>query len=173
MARCASCNTRIVFGGVKDGGTRYCNDDCHRVGYFMSLANQLSSDAIERFALDLKRGACPKCGKSGTSVDVYKAYRIWSLAILSSWSSNPELSCRTCATKRQIGSIFYSGVLGWWSIPWGVLGTPVQVVRNLGALLSGSKSGKPTKLLLNHVKLVTGQKMAQDLHQARQDGGQI
>ena len=51
----------------------------------MALANQMSPEAIERFALDLKTGACPKCSKRGASVDVYKAHRIWSAVILSSW----------------------------------------------------------------------------------------
>jgi hypothetical protein len=173
MAKCGYCNTSILFGGVKDQGVKYYNEDCHASGYFMALANQMSPEAIERFALDLKTGACPKCSKRGVSVDVYKAHRIWSAVILSSWGSYPELSCRSCATKRQVGSILFCGVFGWWGFPRGILGTPVQIFRNFGSMAAGPKSGKPSKLLLNHVKLMTGQNLARDLQTARENAPQV
>ncbi|MDP0489452.1 MAG: hypothetical protein Q7Q71_00195, partial [Verrucomicrobiota bacterium JB023] len=105
MAKCAYCNTGILFGGINDGAQRYCNDTCHAAGYFVSLADQIPVDTLNDMAVATKGGACPKCQKTGSPVDVYKAHRIWSALILSSWSSHPEISCKKCAVKRQIGAV--------------------------------------------------------------------
>ncbi|MDP0490315.1 MAG: hypothetical protein Q7Q71_04610, partial [Verrucomicrobiota bacterium JB023] len=105
----------------------------------------------------------PKCQKTGSPVDVYKAHRIWSALILSSWSSHPEISCKKCAVKRQIGAVLFCGTLGWWGFPWGVIGTPVQIIRNFCAMVANPKAGQPSPLLLNHVKVTVGQKLAIDL----------
>jgi hypothetical protein len=41
MARCAYCNTVILFGGVKDGDLRFCNETCHQQGQFLLVADQV------------------------------------------------------------------------------------------------------------------------------------
>jgi len=164
MAKCAYCNTGILFGGVKDGEARYCNEQCHATGYFVSLADQVDPATVNQLAREVQSGPCPRCKVVGSPVDVYKDYRIWSLLILTSWSSRPAISCKSCATKRQIGSIFYCAFLGWWGFPWGFLGTPIQIFRNLTAMLSGPKSGQPSPLLMNHLKVNMGQQIAQEIH---------
>ena len=108
-----------------------------------------------------RMGACPKCNKTGSPVDVYKAYRIWSALVLTSWSSQPEVSCKNCANKRQLGAILFCGAFGWWGFPWGIIDTPIQIIRNLTAMTARPKENSP--LLENHVRVVIGQRLAQDL----------
>lgn len=59
------------------------------------------------------------------------AHRVWSALVLTNWSSHPAISCRGCALKRQAGSLLSCLVLGWWGLPWGLVWTPVQVIRNI------------------------------------------
>lgn len=160
MANCAYCGTGILFGGVSDGQLKFCNEQCHAAGYFVSLANQIPQEQIDQMVEAARHGACPKCNQAGSPVDVYKAHRIWSAFVLTSWSSHPELSCKSCATKRQLGAIAFCGTLGWWGFPWGIIGTPVQIVRNFTAMAATPKTSSP--LLHNHIRVELGQRLAQD-----------
>jgi hypothetical protein len=73
------------------------------------------------------------CGGNGP-VDVFTSHRVHSMLYVTSWRSLPRISCRGCATKAQLGGLFYSLCLGWWGIPWGFVMTPVQIFRNLNGL---------------------------------------
>ena len=168
MASCAYCDTGILFGGVNDGQNRFCNENCQAAGHFVSLANQIPPHQLDQMVEDTRHGACPKCNRAGSPVDVYKAHRIWSVLILTSWSSSPELSCKSCATKRQIGSIFFCGTLGWWGFPWGIIGTPIQITRNFAAMAARPKQSSP--LLRNHVRVLVGQRLAQQQYSQQQAG---
>ncbi len=57
--------------------------------------------------------------------------------VLTSWSSKPKLSCKSCATKRQLGAMAFSSVAGWWGLPWGLVMTPVQIIRNIVEMAGG------------------------------------
>jgi hypothetical protein len=92
-------------------------------------------------------------------VDVHVSYRVWSAAIVTSWSSRPAVSCGGCGTKRKLGDALFSLVLGWWGLPWGVVITPVQIVRNLVGLARKPAPGQPSPALENMVRL----NMAQSL----------
>jgi hypothetical protein len=56
---------------------------------------------------------------------------VWSFILLTSWKSQPQISCKSCAVKSQALGFVSSFFLGWWGIPWGIVMTPVQMVRNL------------------------------------------
>jgi hypothetical protein len=45
------------------------------------------------------------------------------------------MSCQSCGTKKIWGDILFSAALGWWGFPWGFIFTPVQIVRNMIALV--------------------------------------
>ena len=167
MANCSYCNTGIFFGGITDeNGRKYCNANCHAAGYCSDLASEVPSEQIDKMVEATRNGPCPKCNQSGSPVDVYKAHKIWSMLVLTSWSSEPELSCKSCATKRQCGAILLNSVIGWWGFPWGIIGTPVQIFRNLGAIAASPKQSSP--LLYNHVRVTVGQRLAEDLQNSQQ-----
>ena len=130
MARCAACGTTIVAGGVREGKLRFCNRKCQRRGGVARLAQAIPDEAVFQAALDIHDGPCPLCRRS-SPVDVYKAHYIWSLLVISSLSTRKYLCCRRCATMRQLFAFFGSGIVGWWGFPFGLIGTPVQLIRNL------------------------------------------
>jgi hypothetical protein len=133
MATCGGCDTTILFGGVRDGDQRFCNNDCHHRGYLLAVANQIPEGIVREQADRVYRGMCPKCQGPGP-VDVHTSYRVWSAVLLTSWQNTPEISCRRCGAKAQVGNALFSLVLGWWGFPWGLLMTPVQITRNIVAL---------------------------------------
>jgi hypothetical protein len=152
MASCSYCNSFILFGGRTDTTGRYCDEKCQRTGNLLALAQRIPQHELDRLVQAIHQGDCPRCGRHGP-VDMHKAYRVWSALVLTSWSSSPALSCKSCATKRQAGALLFSGVLGWWGFPWGIVMTPVQVVRNLAEMVGGPRTDKPTPLLEKFVRI--------------------
>jgi hypothetical protein len=153
MPRCASCNSWIVFGGHRQGRLRFCNERCYKQGYVPRLAQQLPDELVSRFAWLVYEGSCPRCGGPGP-VDVHTSHRVWSAAFHTHPSSHPEICCRACGAKAKWRAILFSGLLGWWGMPWGALVTPVQLYRNVSGLLAaGGDDGGPTPQLEAMVRL--------------------
>jgi hypothetical protein len=152
MASCAYCGTFILFGGNKDGDLRFCNAQCQQRGALRRVADQLPQDQVRSYVEDVHTGACPKCNGPGP-VDVHTSYRVWSALVMTSWSSMPAVCCRRCGIKSKLGNAAYSAVLGWWGFPWGILVTPIQIVRNVGGLFMSADPAQPSPKLENILRL--------------------
>jgi hypothetical protein len=100
-------------------------------------------------------------------VDVHKFHQVYSMLVLTRWTSNQQLSCRSCGTKRQLGALFISLVFGWWGIPWGLVLTPVQVTRNIIGMASGPDSSKPSPELRRVVQIHMGSQIMATNQQKR------
>lgn len=151
MATCAYCNTTIFFGGVREGELRFCNQKCHQQGMFLAAAYSIPADVIQPRVIALHQGTCPQCRSMGP-VDVHVSHSIWSALLLTSWKSQPRVSCRPCGQKAKIGAAVGSFFLGWWGFPWGILITPIQVTRNLVGLAK-KPTDKPSPELERIVRL--------------------
>lgn len=158
MATCAYCGSTIIMGGVQAGGLRYCNNKCHQSAYILAASQHIPPDVIERELNRLWRGNCPKCQGAGP-VDVHRVYEVWSAAVLTRWTTKQQLSCRSCATKRQLGGTAFSLVLGWWGFPWGLILTPVQVTRNVIAMCGGPDRTTPSGDLRKLVQVNLGARL--------------
>ncbi len=166
MAQCGYCGTTIVFGGVRDGAQRFCNDKCHQNASLMSLAGQVPANLVEQQIQEVHEGSCPKCRGRGP-VDVYRTYRVWSAFVLTSWSATPQLCCRSCARRSQLGGVLFCLVLGWWGIPWGLILTPIQIIRNIAGMCTGPDPRRPSAELEKFVKVTLA---AQIMEAAQQRG---
>jgi len=167
MASCDYCGSMILFGGVKTGTQRFCNDRCYTAGALIEVSQSISDASAKQAVWEVHQGACPKCGGRGP-IDVHTSYRVWSALFLTHWSSHPEVSCRSCGVKAQLGNTAFSAVLGWWGIPWGLIFTPVQVGRNLWALASPPDTAQPSALLDKHVRLNIAAQLVEQQSQAAQ-----
>jgi hypothetical protein len=152
MPRCANCGTTIIFGGVRDFGMQYCNEKCREKGTVSKIASQIPDDALAWYVQEIHQGACPKCGGSGP-VDVHTSYTIWSFAVLTSWQSHPEVCCRRCGVMAQVNGMLLSGAVGWWGLPWGVIGTPIQILRNIGGIVAPPDASRPSTKLKDLVRV--------------------
>jgi hypothetical protein len=135
MATCATCGTTILFGGVKVGDYRFCNEGCRERGGMINAAAALPDDIVADFARQIHAGPCPNCGRAGP-VDVHAAYWVWSALAFTRWGNLQQVSCRRCALKTQAGRLVSSSVLGWWGLPWGFVMTPIQVGRTALAMIA-------------------------------------
>ena len=152
MAKCGYCGTAILFGGKKDANGRFCNQKCLRRGALLALSQQIPESVVKDQIWNVHQGLCPKCNGSGP-VDVYTSHRVWSAVFLTSWSSSPELSCRTCGMKSQAVGAAFSLALGWWGFPWGLIVTPIQIVRNGVAMARPPEPLNPSPLLERVVRM--------------------
>lgn len=152
MASCSYCNTTLVFGGKKDGNLRYCNAKCQENNALANFSNQFPQAEVEKYLGSVHRGNCPKCSGPGP-VDVHTSYRVWSALFLTSWSSRPAICCQTCGHKKMLGDAVFSLFLGWWGFPWGILITPVQIVRNIVGLFRKPDPSTPSPALEKMIRL--------------------
>ena len=155
MANCGYCGSTIVFGGVKAGQQRFCNNKCAGNAYILSVSQTIPPDVLDQKVEEVWRGNCPKCGNPGP-VDVHKFHQVWSALILTRWTTSSQVSCRSCATKRQTGALAFSLFCGWWGFPWGLILTPVQVTRNIVEMAGGSKADAPSPDLRKMVQVHIG-----------------
>ncbi len=165
MAQCDYCGTTILFGGVRDGAFRFCNNKCHENAYVLRVAQHVPPDVLDREVEEVFRGNCPKCRGLGP-VDVHKVHRVWSAFVLTSWRSSQQVSCRSCGVKSQLGGALFSLLLGWWGIPWGLILTPVQITRNIVGMCAGLDPSRPSDSLRKLVQVSLGAKMIQTRKQS-------
>ena len=151
MAACSFCGSTIVLGGKKDGDRTYCNDKCLQLGALVRIAEQFPDAEIRPRVLSIHQGRCPRCQGPGP-VDIHTSYRVWSALFFTSWANRPQMSCRSCGTRGKIGDVFFCLFLGWWGFPWGLIMTPVQIVRNLAGLTSNPDPTRPSDALTSMVK---------------------
>jgi len=154
MASCATCGSTILFGGFDDGGVRTCSARCREAGVLVAEAARVPEAVVRERVSATYHGPCPSCGRRGSPIDVHVSHRVYSLLVMTSWSSHPEVSCRACGNRRRLGAFGFSLVFGWWGLPWGLVMTPIQLVRNLAGLLAGTERlGQPSAALERAVRL--------------------
>jgi hypothetical protein len=126
----------------------------------VSVAQDIPQDLFEQHLAGVHRGNCPKCNGPGP-VDVHTSHLIWSVLFLTSWNSKPQVCCRSCGVKSKLGRAALSGVVGWWGIPWGIIGTPVQIGRNLIGVFKAPNPNVPSDALAVMVRLDLAQQIMQ------------
>jgi hypothetical protein len=152
MGACAYCGSRIWFGGVREDQRRFCNQECYRRGTYLKFVDRLPQEQVTEHVKSVHRGNCPKCGGAGP-IDVHKSHRVWSAIVLTSWKTQPQISCRRCATSAQAKGLVSSSLLGWWGFPWGLIITPVQIVKNIGGMMNGPDPSRPSPELEKLIKI--------------------
>jgi hypothetical protein len=105
-----------------------------------NLPDQVVLPELER----LHQSDCPKCSGPGP-VDVHYYHSIWSLIYLTQWKTKYRVSCQRCGTKSRIYATVFSSVFGWWGFPWGIVITPIQIGKNIKAMISPIPSTRPSK----------------------------
>ena len=166
MAKCDYCNSTILFGGVRHGEMRFCNDRCYQSGYLLTASHHLPTDLVAQQIEAVHQGQCPKCKGSGP-VDVHTSYQVFSALIFTRWGAKPQVSCRSCGVKSQLGNLAISFFFGWWGIPWGLILTPIQVTRNLIGIASPPNPAAPTPQLERLVRITLASKLAAEAKAAQ------
>jgi len=146
MANCASCGKMIESGGIRLGDRLFCDGTCLDKARMVEGAMPTSGRGVANSARQIHSGPCPICQGPGP-VDVHDTYWVWSAVVFTRWGTRQQVSCRRCALKSQVGGIAQSAVLGWWGFPWGLVLTPVQIVRNVIAIFTPPRPDEPSARL--------------------------
>jgi len=158
MAKCGYCGTTIIFGGVKDRALRFCNKECYQKGGVLRLSREVPKDIVDQQVRQIHGGLCPYCKGSGP-VDVHTSYRVYSAFLFTGWRSIPKVCCRSCGIRGQIGNMIFCLALGWWGFPWGLIMTPVQIIRNISGIIKGPEEMEPSSKLENLVRVSLASQM--------------
>lgn len=146
MAQCSHCGTSILFGGIKDGSNRYCNADCQEQGKLLAVVNEMPDEFIVSQVEEARQSPCPKCDGPGP-VDVHTHHYAVSIIFMTTWNSTPEVCCRTCATWSKLKGCVISFFFGWWGIPFGLIATPIQILRNFVGFFTSPAPGELEKVV--------------------------
>jgi len=166
MATCAFCDSWVVFGGAREGELRFCNEECRQKGIVLIVAGQIPEDIVQKHVREVHAGECPACKRSNGPVDVHTAHKIWSIIFMTSWSSRPQISCRSCGLKSQAFGTVSSLLVGWWGFPWGLLITPVQIGKNILGMLKPPDPAQPSGNLARQIRInIASYMMAQQKNQ--------
>jgi hypothetical protein len=118
----------------------------------LPIANQVPPDVLKQHIDQVHQGSCPRCKGRGP-VDVHTSHKVFSALIITRWSSKPDISCRACGVRNQVVGTVFSLILGWWGLPWGLILTPVQVIRNIVGLCKPPDPRSPSAQLEKLLKL--------------------
>lgn len=153
MKTCAYCGSTIILGGAKEGDLRFCNESCHTNGIAQIGVNEISDEEVLPLALSIFHGKCPICHKHNGNVEMHKIYKIYSFILLTQWKTKPFLSCIGCGKIEQAKALVSNLLFGWWGVPWGILGTPVVIVKNVKVLISSPiHNTEPSQDMIDFVK---------------------
>ena len=149
MHPCDFCGDTILFGGIRDHSLRFCNRDCAKAHHVIT---EVPNEQVEEESRELHQGSCPVCEGPGP-VDAHPWYTVYSLLIFTSHNRSVSVSCLPCGRKKQLLGIVLSLVFGWWSIPSGILLTPVQIGGNILALRNPPHPARPSQDLEDCVRI--------------------
>jgi len=152
MASCAACGSTILFGGKRTGERRFCSDKCLAAGSVLTAADALPESTVAARVWEIYNGRCPSCTGSGP-IDVHSSYRVWSGLVVTSHSTRLNVGCRRCGNRARLKDAAFSLLFGWWGFPWGLIWTPIQVGRNLTAMMRSEEATTPSAQLTQIVRL--------------------
>jgi hypothetical protein len=155
MKKCSHCSKRIAFGGESLGTEAYCNKRCLKAGLLAAADFYLTEDIIQSQIDTVHKGPCPKCQGEGPN-DLQSHYLIWSIILLTSHKEVSEVCCKSCGIKKKVGGLAFSTLCGWWGFPFGLILTPVQMIRNIGSLFQMPKLNKVSKQLTENIRMHLG-----------------
>lgn len=128
--RCAKCQVRILFGAKKAGSRQYCSQKCLAEDELGRLSDLVPEAQAVAMAHKIRREPCASCG-GYDGVEIFKSYFIYSLFIYTSWREKREIVCRRCGRSNQRWDFFKSLLVGWWGVPFGILATPILLIKNI------------------------------------------
>jgi len=160
MAICDYCSKNFNLFGVHEPEYSFCSRNCQdRAHALLKSLDRLPQQQVDDYVNKVHAGPCRQCGKPNP-VDLYQSYRVVSFIVLTRWTTHNHFVCRACARKAQIKSSAYSALLGWWGFPFGLVLTPVQIIRNIVAMAGGSDPHQPSRRLRSLLKLNLARQLA-------------
>lgn len=159
MPKCPNCGKHLFLAGAEGpDGAKYCDENCQTKYALQPYVARLSDGDVRREILKIQSQGCPECGEPDP-VEVWNSHSIWSAVLLTRWVNKQHFCCQRCARKHQWTGLLFSAVPGWWGFPWGIIMTPVQIARGVGALSTKIIRGQPSPVLVRRAELQLAAKL--------------
>jgi hypothetical protein len=148
---CPTCDKTVLFGGVKDGNKKYCSKECIEKAEINKVAEKIPDDDVDKMTNKIRNDRCPVCRRKKI-IDVHKSYSVFSLFFFTNYETRQHMMCKSCAIKRQLLALLSSSLFGWWGFPFGLIMTPVQIIRNIFELFVNPGKNGPTALMTQNIR---------------------
>ena len=156
MANCGNCGKHFFISGADgEDGTKFCDERCQMEHQLQPYIDRISVADLDQEVQRLQDSKCPECNGPGP-LEVWHSHSIWSALVLTRWVNQSHFCCKSCARTHQWQGLAISTLLGWWGFPWGVIMTPVQIVRGLNAVFTGFPEGDATPEFIRQAQLTLG-----------------
>jgi hypothetical protein len=162
VAHCDYCGTYFSGGSIKRGNYRFCNGVCADKGAVLTALDSCSVEEIDEYISSFHSGPCPRCG-ARANVDVHQSHRVYSVLVYTRWQTNKHFCCQKCGRNQQLKDLGFSMLCGWWGFPFGLIITPLQIVKNIIGIVR--PSDRPSRDLQRIAKLELAQKLAGEARQ--------
>lgn len=169
---CATCGNSILFGGKKVGSRRYCSKKCLQADELGRISDTVPEEKIDRLVSEIRHAECPVCNKK-SKLEIFKSYFVYSVIIYTSWKEKPEISCKSCARKRQLTDFISSFFVGWWGSPFELIATPIILLMNGVAMFRDPTTKPPSKELKQYVRMLIAIDMLERNNDPAQAGQEV
>lgn len=159
MAVCDYCNQTFRLFGVYRNGYTCCSGNCADQLRVLKVLDQYPKEEIDQYVEHAHKGPCPQCGNNDRN-DIHNSYRVASFLILTRWSTHTHFVSRQCAQREQYKAIGFSFLAGWWGVPFGLILTPVQIIRNIAAIMARPDPSRPSDRMQKVLKLNLARRIA-------------
>jgi len=130
------------------------------------VGDRIPDSVVKKEAQKIMKGPCPECDQTSDDIELRFSHRAVSYLVMTIWSKNPILSCRSCHRKKVTSETFITLFLGWWGFPFGLIVTPIQLLRNISAVSSSkSPSREPSSDLFSFVRGILAQTIIENSSQ--------
>ncbi len=109
----------------------------------------LDFDIVEGYAEILRVLPCPICNTSSKKLNATVIYKVKSF-LLTYYEEEFKIACPDCLEELNRDAMFKSGLLGWWSFPWGIIRTVQSLLGNKKMMKQNRLPG-PNNPLMNFV----------------------
>lgn len=147
LKKCYTCGAIILFGGSSRDGLRYCGRRCREEAELDRALEMVPVAVAENEARRIREDPCPLCGREGSRVELRPSYRATGFLLHTSVSEKRTICCTLCGLKANLAAIAHSLLLGWWGFPFGIVATPIQIVRNLFEMLPSFRRRIPWRFM--------------------------
>lgn len=86
----------------------------------------LSQEEWESRLNEIRSLPCPGCGSTQYKLNATVTGKVISVILFTHYSKKLQIGCPSCLDKANLNAMVYSGILGWWGVPWG----PIQTIRS-------------------------------------------
>lgn len=84
---------------------------------------ELTGDDLDDYVELVRSIACPLCGSNAQPLNGVLVGQVISIVIMTTYDKELRIACPTCLEKELDNASITSGLLGWWGLPWGPVGT--------------------------------------------------